>query len=128
MQIRNYRLVMSQVSEEEEQLLPKTGPLPVYNSLIWPERYKFTTEIKEVPVVRVVPRGPKKSLESQTAETPKSTSEKPSDKVSTSRRDDEILFQTCSNLLSSWLSGLTKEDQLSVLFGELNSQALQKRK
>ena len=81
-----------------------------------------------MPVVAVLHRGPKKSSESQIAETPKSTSEKPSDKVSTSRREDESLFQTCSNLLSSWLSGLTKEDQLSVLFGELNSQALQKRK
>lgn len=123
MQIRNYRLVMSQVSKEEEQLLPQTGPLPVYNSLIWPERYKFTTDVKEVPVVAVVPRGPKKSLESQTAETPKSASEKPSDKVSTTRREDDSVFQTCSALLSSWLSGLTKEDQLSELFGEMNSQA-----
>jgi hypothetical protein len=86
MQIRNYRLVMANVTEEEEQLLPQTGPLPVYNSLIWPERYNFTTEIKEVPVVSVVHRGAKKSLDSQTAETPKSTTELPSDKVSTTRR------------------------------------------
>ena len=67
---------MSHVSEEEEQLLPQTGPLPIYNSLIWPERYKFTTDIKEVPAVAVAPRVPKKSfVESQTAETPKSTAE-----------------------------------------------------
>ena len=117
---------MSKVSDEEEQLLPQTGPLPVYNSLIWPERYKYTTEIKEVPVV--VHGRPKKLLESQAAETPKSTAEKPSDKVSTSRREDDSVFQTSSTLLSSWLSGLTKEDQLSGLFGELNSQAYQKRK
>ena len=86
MQIRNYRLVMSNVTEEEEQLLPQTGPLPVYNSLIWPERYNFTTEIKEVPVVAVVHRGPMKSIDTQIAETPKSPTELPSDKVSTSRR------------------------------------------
>ena len=51
MHIRNYRLVISKISEEEEELLPQNGPLPVYNSLIWPERYEFTTEIKEVPVI-----------------------------------------------------------------------------